>query len=198
MVFEGGAFGRQLDLNEVMRVKLVALKREEERPELSSLSSRWGHSEKSATYKPIRRLFMWTQPCWKLDLRLPAPRLRKHTFIVLSPQLVGICCSSPQKPTCQANSLQMCRSLQPALAAEESCVGNKPQALTGRLSTVGQRVSMWWGSEFFSPLMREATGGSGIPGPEPCGSCMSSRDLGLLGIPGSQKSRSGDPSQAPV
>lgn len=40
MAFEGGAFGRQLDLNEVMRVTLVALKGEEERPELFSLSTR--------------------------------------------------------------------------------------------------------------------------------------------------------------
>lgn len=39
MAFEGGAFGKQLDLNEVMRVRLVALKGEEERPELSSLST---------------------------------------------------------------------------------------------------------------------------------------------------------------
>ena len=40
IVFEGGAFGRQLDLNEVMRVKLLVLKGEEERPELSSFSAR--------------------------------------------------------------------------------------------------------------------------------------------------------------
>ena len=119
-----------------------------------------------------------------------------NTFIVLSPQFVGICCSSPWKPTCKANSLQMWRSLQPALAAEESCVGNKPWALTGRLSTVGQRAFVWRGSEFLSPQMREAAGGgSGSPGPEPCGSCRGSHDLGLLGIPGSQKSRSGDPSR---
>ena len=218
-----------------------------------------------------------TRPCWQLDLRLPAPGLRKHTFIVLSPQFVGICCSSPRKPTCKAaaaakslhscltlcdpidgsppgspvrgilqartlewvaisfsnawewkvkvkslsrvwlfetpwtaahqaplsmgfsrqetckaNSRQMCRSLQPALAAEKSCVGNKPRALTGRLSTVRQRASVWWGSEFLSLQMREATGGgSGSPGPEPCGSCTGSHDLGLLGIPGSQKSKMG-------
>lgn len=40
-------------------------------------------------------------------------RLREYIFVVLSPQFVGICYSSPRKPTYKTNSLRVCSFLQP-------------------------------------------------------------------------------------
>ena len=61
------------------------LKRRGRKTRALFLSVRWGQSKKLAFYKPGRGLFLKTQPCWSLDLGLPASWPVRNKFLLFKP-----------------------------------------------------------------------------------------------------------------
>ena len=50
----------------------------------------WGHSEKTAIFKPRKEALEWSQLYWHLDLGLPAIKTMKNKFPVFKPPVCGV------------------------------------------------------------------------------------------------------------